>query len=311
MRKVILVKSDIERGRDWEDALEAAHPNLEARSWPHEGDPAEVDYVLMWQPPPGELKTYPNLQVIFSIGAGIDHLSSDPELPKHIPVVRMVEPGLTGGMAEYVVFASLYLHRYMLEYAQQRREKRWDEVAQIATAKRRIGMLGLGELGRAALEALRPFGFTLSGWSRSAKEIPGVTTYQGPDGLGDFLAATDILVCLLPLTQETQGILCAENLARLPRGGALINVGRGAHLVEEDLLAALDSGQIGGAVLDVFQTEPLPPESPFWTHPRVLMTPHIASMTIVESAAVSITDNIKRFEAGTALRYTVEFNRGY
>lgn len=306
----LLFKSDIERGGLWLDAFAEQAPDLKVEVWPYEGDPAAIDYALVWSPPPGELKRYPNLKVIFSVGAGIDHLKNDPELPD-LPVVRMVEPGLTAGMTEYVVWAVLHHHRFMLDYAEQQRERRWDELNQIAANRRRVGILGLGHLGQDAAEKLAVFGFQLSGWSRTPKQVPGVACHHGDDGLRAFLAETEILVALLPWTAETDGILNAETLGLLPKGAAVINVGRGGLQVEEDLLAALDSGQLSGATLDVFREEPLPADSPFYSHPRVVVTPHIASMTIPETAVAAVLKQIRRCEAGEALQHTVDFERGY
>ena len=307
----LLIKTDIDRGNAWAEALAANFPELKTVNWPFDGDPAEIDYALVWQPPKGELKRYPNLKAIFSVGAGIDHLASDPDLPRGIPVVRMVEPGLTAGMSEYVVLAVLNHHRFMLDYAAQRRAKLWEEIPQVPAEARQVGVLGLGVLGRDALEKLKPFGFRLAGWSRTPKSITGVTCFHGSGGLEEFLAETDILVCLLPLTAETTGILNAGTFAKLPAGAAVINVGRGGQLVERDLLAALDSGQIGGATLDVFQKEPLPEDHPFWEHPRVFMTPHVASMTVPQTAVRAIVANIQRLEAGESLQHVVDLKRGY
>jgi glyoxylate/hydroxypyruvate reductase A len=307
----LLIKTDIDRGNAWAEALAANYPELKTYNWPYKGDPAAIDYALVWQPPKGELKRYPNLKAIFSVGAGIDHLASDPDLPAGIPVVRMVEPGLTAGMSEYVTLAVLNHHRFMLDYAAQRREKIWEEIPQIPAEARQVGVLGLGVLGRDALEKLKPFGFKLAGWSRSPKSITGVTCFHGSGGLEEFLAGTDILICLLPLTAETEGLLNRETFGKLPAGAAVINVGRGAQLVEDDLLEALDSGQIGGATLDVFQKEPLPGKHPFWKHPRIFITPHIASMTVPQSAVRAVVANIQRLEAGEALQHVVDLKRGY
>ena len=307
----LLFKTDYDRGGAWERAFATIDPGLELRAWPDVGDPGSIDYALIWKPPPGELKRYANLKAIFSMGAGIDHLASDPELPKTVPVVRMVEPGLTAGMTEYVVMSVIYHHRFMVDYDVKRRAGVWEELSQVSAQTRRVGMLGIGELGRDAAEKLKLFGFPLSGWSRTAKDLPGVTCHHGPAGLQAFLAETDILVCLLPLTPETRGILNAETLAALPKGAAVINVARGGHLIEDDLLAALGSGHISGATLDVFQEEPLPKGHPFWAHPRIVLTPHIASMTIPESAAQAVIDNIRRLEAGEAMIGVVDWEQGY
>jgi glyoxylate/hydroxypyruvate reductase len=223
----------------------------------------------------------------------------------------MVEPGLTAGMSEYVVLAVLNHHRFMLDYAAQRRERIWEEIPQLPAEARQVGMLGLGVLGRDALDKLKPFGFKLAGWSRSPKSITGVTCFHGPGGLDEFLAGTDILVCLLPLTPETEDILNRETFSKLPAGAAVVSAGRGRQVVETDLLEALDSGQIGGATLDVFRDEPLPQDHPFWEHPRVFMTPHIASMTVPETAVRAVVANIQRLQSGEALQHVVDLKRGY
>ncbi len=200
----------------------------------------------------------------------------------------MVEPGLTAGMNEFVILSVLTHHRFMLDYAVQQRAKVWREIPQIPTSQRTVGILGLGVLGGEAADKIAALGFDVAGWSRRPKERPGISSFFGEDGLQPFLARSQILVCMLPLTAETEGILNARTFAALPRGAALISIGRGAHVVESDLLAALESGQIGGATLDVFRDEPLPPECPFWTHPRIILTPHVASMTIPDSAAAAV-----------------------
>ena len=307
----LLLKTDIERGDAWHRAFAELLPDMPVRNWSDPGEPAAVEYALVWQPERSALRRFPNLKAIFSIGAGIDHLSGDKDLPEGVPVVRMVEPGLTAGMVEFVVMSVLHHHRFMLDYAAQQREGRWHEIAQIPAQRRRVGILGLGVLGGACAEALQGFGFPLAGWSRRPKEIAGVESFHGAGGLTPFLNRSDILVSLLPLTAETEGILNAETLAALPRGAALISVGRGKHAVEADLLAALDAGQIGGATLDVFHEEPLPPESPFWRHPRVIVTPHVASMTIAETAAEAVVANIRRIQAGQAPLHIVDLARGY
>ena len=307
----LLFQSKDDRAASWTAALERHGPELDLRVWPDAGDLDEIDYALVWKPPPGLFGPLRNLKVIFSIGAGIDHLANDPELPRHVPVVRMVEPGLTAGMTEYVLFNVLYHHRRMFDMQAQQRAQVWDMLAVPTADQRRVGIMGLGELGTAAARSLVALGFQVAGWSRRGKSLPGVTSYHGPEGLPPFLAHSDILVCLLPLTKETHGILNAETLARLPAGAAVINAARGEHLVEADLLAALDSGQVGGTSLDVFDTEPLPAEHPFWRHPRVLVTPHVASITVPDSAAKAVVDNIRRYEAGEGLENVVDLDQGY
>lgn len=307
----LLLKSDIDRGGDWQRALVACEPDMTVHDWPYDGDPAKIEFALVWGPPRGALRRFPNLKAIFSVGAGIDHLASDPELPDGVPVVRMVEPGLTAGMTEFVILSVLTHHRFMLDYATQQRAKIWREIPQIPTSQRTVGIMGLGVLGGEAADKIAALGFDVAGWSRRPKEQPGVTSFHGDTGLQPFLARSEILVCMLPLTAETEGLLNARAFAALPRGAALISVGRGGHVVEADLLAALESGQIGGATLDVFRDEPLPPECPFWTHPRVILTPHIASMTIPDSAAAAVVANIRRLRAGKPLDHVVDMGRGY
>ncbi|MCZ6496353.1 MAG: glyoxylate/hydroxypyruvate reductase A [Alphaproteobacteria bacterium] len=307
----LLFKSDIDRGDSWRRVLLELEPGLDLREWPEIGDPNDIEYALVWKPPQGELKTYPNLKAIFSLGAGIDHLASDPELPKDVPVVRMVEPGLTAGMTEFVIMSVLYHHRFMLDYAAQARAHQWREIDQVPAWERRVGIMGLGVLGGDAAEALVGLRFDVAGWSGSPKNLPGVTSFHGADGFLPFLNRSDILVCLLPLTPETEGILDASAFAALPSGAALINAARGGHVVEADLLAALDSGALGAATLDVFDTEPLPQGHPFWAHPRVRVTPHVAAITYGDTTAREIALNIKRFRAGAPMSGLVDRRRHY
>jgi glyoxylate/hydroxypyruvate reductase A len=307
----LLFKSDIDRGDSWRRALLALEPGLDLREWPEIGEPNDIDYALVWKPPKGELKSYPNLKVIFSVGAGIDHLASDPDLPAGVPVVRMVEPGLTAGMTEFVVMSVIYHHRFMLDYAAQARAHVWREIDQVPAWDRRVGIMGLGVLGGDAAEKLVSFGFDVAGWSGSPKNLPGVTSFHGAEGFLPFLNRSDILVCLLPLTPQTTDILDARAFAALPEGASLVSVGRGQQVVEQDLLAALESGHLDGATLDVFRDEPLPEDSPFWDHPRVVVVPHVASMTIARGACEFVVDNIRRFEAGQPLLHVVDLDKGY
>jgi glyoxylate/hydroxypyruvate reductase A len=307
----LLFKSELDRADLWAEALRRCDPALEVRVWPELGAPAEIDYALVWKPPPGLLASLPKLKLIFSLGAGIDHLTSDPVLPPGVPVLRMVEPGLTGGMTEYVVMSVLMHHRRMVDYAGLQRDKVWEILPTPLAAERPVGIMGLGVLGAEAAAALTGLGFDVAGWSRTAKSIAGVESFHGTEQLEGFLARSEILVCLLPLTGETRGILNARTFAQLPRGAAVINVGRGDLLAEDDLLRALDGGQIGAATLDVFAAEPLAPDHPFWSHPRVVVTPHIASLTVPDSGARAVIENIRRLEAGAPLRNVADLGRGY
>lgn len=307
----ILIKSDAGRVSYWVDALRRQLPEQEPRIFPDVGAKEEIDYALVWQPPAGLLATLPRLKAIFSVGAGVDHLASDPELPRHLPLVRMVEPGLTAGMTEFVVMSVLMHHRFMLDYRSQQERQVWEEIQQIPAEERSVAFLGLGALASDAVAKLRPFGFRLLGWSRSPKTLEGVECFHGAEGLAAMLPQAEILISLLPLTAETRDLIDAPFLKKLPRGAALISVGRGQQVVEADLLAALDSGQVGGATLDVFQEEPLPADSPFWRHPRVIVTPHVAAMTMADTAVAQVVANIRRMEAGEAPLNQVDLERGY
>ncbi|WP_049973720.1 glyoxylate/hydroxypyruvate reductase A [Azospirillum sp. B4] len=318
----LLFVSAHDHAPDWVAELTAQLPGIEVRVWPsgHRdvrvwpeglGDPAEIDTALVWKPPAGLLASLPNLKVIFSLGAGVDALLADPTLPG-LPLVRMVEPGLTEGMTEYVCLHVLRWHRDAPLFEARQRAGVWRQLThQHLARERRVGILGLGALGGDAALALKALRFDVAGWSRSPKHLEGIATYHGAEGLGPFLARTDILVCLLPLTPETEDILDAGLFAQLPRGAVVINAARGRHLVEEDLLAALDSGQLAGATLDVFRTEPLPASHPFWSHPKVTVTPHVAAITQARTAVEQVVDGLKRLAAGRPLVNLVDRARGY
>jgi len=294
----------------WLAALAEQLPEQKVRVFPEVGARAAIDYALVYAPPPGLLASLPNLKAIFSLWAGIDHLASDPELPP-VPVIRMVERSMTATMTAHVVQQVLDLHTQALDYRAQQVARLWRQRDLKAPWERRVGILGLGVLARDAAEKLAALGFDVAGWSRSPKEIAGIACYHGEAGLADFLARSDILVCLLPMTAATRGILDRSLFARLPKGAALVNCARGGHLVEDDLLAALESGQISAAALDVFNEEPLPPDHPFWVHPRVVVTPHVAAFSVPATAIESVAANIRRMAAGEAPLYVVDFERGY
>jgi glyoxylate/hydroxypyruvate reductase A len=307
----LLFRSTVDSAARWRAQLTRLTQELEVRVWPEIGDPAAIDYALVWRPEPGFLASLPNLKLILSLGAGVDHLLGDPRLPLHLPIVRLVDPHMTDAMSEYVTLQVLRLHRRDLDYRSQQQARVWRELDQRNAAERRVGILGLGELGQDAAKKLKALGFDVAGWSRSEKAVEGVRSYAGAAGLAPLLGRSEIIVCLLPLTAETEGILNKRTLALLPKGAALVNAARGAHLVEEDLLAALASGQISAAVLDVFREEPLPVDHSFWHHPRVVVTPHIAAFTNPATASPIILDNIRRFEEGRPLLNRVDPARGY
>ena len=306
----VLYKSDPIRGAIWAQVFAEQAPEIEFRMWPECGNPSDVDCLVAWSPAPELLASLPRLEVLFSVGAGVDQLDLD-AVPQSVTVVRMIEPGIVAGMVEYVTLAVLALHRNLLDYREQQSRGEWQPLPVIPASRRSVGVMGMGVLGRAVLERLAAFGFELSGWSRSLKSVPGVRCCAGAPGLQDFLARCDILVCLLPLVRETRGILNAGLFAMLPRGASLVNAARGAHLEAQALIDALDSGHLSAAVLDVAEPEPVPADHPFWRHPRIVLTPHIASVTQPETGARAVLDNVRRHARGEPLLGQVDRLRGY
>jgi glyoxylate/hydroxypyruvate reductase A len=280
-----------------------------------EFNPAEIHYAAVWKPVPGELAAFPNLRVIFNLGAGVDALMADPSLPK-LPLVRVAVGDLTARMTEYVVLHVLMHHRQEPYLRASQREKRWAPRFQRPASTISVGIMGVGTLGSDAADVLRRLGFRVSGWSQSPKAIEGVACFHGEAQLEAFLQATDILVCLLPLTPDTRHILNRKLFAKLSRSGplgapVLINAGRGGLQNEPDILACLDDGTLGAVSLDVFAAEPLPADSPFWTHPKVVLTPHNAADTDPDEISKYVARQIERFEAGGALENVVDPARGY
>jgi glyoxylate/hydroxypyruvate reductase A len=278
-------------------------------------DAAEVHYTAVWKPVPGELAAFPNLQVIFNLGAGVDALMVDKSLPD-VPLVRVAVGDLTGRMTEYVVLHVLIHHRQELYLRSSQRERRWAPKSQWPANAISVGIMGLGTLGVDAAEVLKRIGFRVAGWSRSKKEIEGVECFCGSAELEAFLRRTNILVCLLPLTPDTRHILDRATFSRLDRESPIgapvvINAGRGGLQNEADILACLDDGTLGAASLDVFSQEPLPSDSPFWTHPKVLLTPHNAADTDPDEISKYVARQIGRFEEGLALENVVDRKRGY
>lgn len=300
---------------DWRQRFQALLPELPVVVLGEPFDRRAVHYVASWKHPEGSLAGLPNLDAIFSLGAGVDHLFADSRLPD-VPIARVVDPDLTTRMSEYVVLHCLMHLRQQRRYDRQQREGIWDDDRhQPAARSVRVGIMGLGELGLDAARKLQVIGFDVAGWSRSPKSIEGLESFAGEDGLVAFLARTDILVCLLPLTPDTRGSLNARLFSGLAQDGRLgpflINAGRGGLQVEADILAALDAGTLKGATLDVFESEPLPADSPLWSHPAVTVTPHNAAMSEPEAVATLIAAQIRRLQAGEPLEHAVDPAKGY
>lgn len=298
---------------EWQRHFAGLAPDVEVRWWDDPSvDPAGVHYVLVWDPEPGRLAQLPNLRVIFGSGAGVDFITRDMDLPRHIPLARMATEGAARRMGEFVCWAALSILRGARRMAVAQAARQWDyfELEQTA-ADLTVGIMGMGHMGETAARMLMPLGFKVVGWSRTRKRIEGVESFAGEAEMDAFLARSDILVCLLPSTPETRGILAAPLFARMKPGSQLINVGRGSHQKIEDILAALDSEQLAGALLDVFETEPLPAEHPAWTHPRLTITPHVASLPPRGERAAHVAKLIAMHQRGESLPNLYDHARGY
>lgn len=300
----LLFSSQIEPAERWLPLLERALPQDEFSVEPR----ADIDIALVATPHPGIFGKLPRLKLVQSLWMGVEKLLEDPELPRDVPLARLVDPGMVGAMSETVLAHVLDWHRHLYRYRQWQREKKWKRRGQSLPADRTVGFLGLGELGTDAARKLLALGFKVCGWSRRPKRVAGV---HCSTDLGEILGMSNALVCLLPLTGQTRGVLNAAAFARMPRGGCLINVARGAHAVTADLLASLDAGQLAHAYLDVFEPEPLPADSPLWTHPGVTVTPHAAALTEPRTAVPKIVENVERLRRGEAPLNLVDFAAGY
>jgi glyoxylate/hydroxypyruvate reductase len=295
----------------WLRDLAAALPQAQLRVW-QEGDNEPADYALVWKPPAAMLRERRDLKAIFSLGAGVDAIMQlGDNLPDGVPLVRLEDAGMAMQMAEYATYALLRYFRRFDEYEALARTKQWRPLPPHEKSEFTVGILGLGVLGTRIAQALVPFGFPLRGWGRSRKDVAGVSCFAGEQELDAFLSGTRALVCTLPLTAETTGILDRARLEKLQRGACLINVARGAHVVEADLLSLVQEGHIAGATLDVFQTEPLPPMHPFWQEPRIAITPHISALTLREESARQIADKIVAIERGETVTGIVDRKKGY
>ncbi len=292
-------------------------PGLDVRAWPDAmGRVEEIEYTAAWLPPRHLVKSLPKLKVIFSLGAGVDAILKDQTLPANIPIVRVNDPDLTGRMAEYIVLHVLLHHRQQRRIDDNQKKKIWDSFPTHPASGLAIGIMGLGVMGQEAAARLRDLGFKVAGWSRTRKQIEGVESFAAASEFDAFLARTDILVSLLPATPNTDGIINAETIRKLSREGpfgapVIINAGRGRQQVADDIVAALDTGELHAATLDVFTTEPLPQDSPLWTHPKVTVTPHCAADSDPEVVCAYVARQIERHKKGVALENLVDRARGY
>ncbi len=299
----------------WIEGFAQALPEAQCVTWEQsQGQPA--DYAVVWRPPLEMLKGRQDLKAVFNLGAGVDGIlrlrDTDPQaLPAGVPIVRLDDAGMGAQMAEYVTHAVLRYFRRLDDYAAQQQAGTWKFLKPNRRADFTIGVMGVGTLGAHIARTLASFGFPVRGWSRSPKTVEGVQCHAGEAGQATFLEGLRVLVNVLPLTPETENIIDAALLNRLAKGAYLINVARGPHLVEEDLLAAVQQGQIAGATLDVFRTEPLPPEHPFWSEPRITITPHISALTLREDSIAQIADKIRALRAGQPIAGVVDLQRGY
>jgi glyoxylate/hydroxypyruvate reductase A len=305
--RVVYFSADLDADQ-WLPGLRAALPGAEVSLW--ESGAAPADYAIVWKPPQQLLDEQSQLKAIFNTGAGVDALMKL-DLPAGVPVIRLDDAGMSVQMAEYVCYALIRHFREFDAYEADTAQGKWSYRKPLSRAEFPVGIMGLGVLGERVARAVAQFDFSVNGWSQSAKAIPGVRCFAGGAELGDFLAASRVLVCLLPLTLDTQDILNHTHLLQLQRGGYVINVARGAHLVDADLLSLLDSGHLAGATLDVFRTEPLPPEHPFWMHPLITVTPHTSARTLRSESIAQIAGKIAALERGEPVAGVVDPSRGY
>jgi len=299
----------------WLDEIAAALPSANMRAWT-EGDTASADYALVWKPTAEVLAGRQHLKAVFNLGAGVDALLAllrvHPHLlPPEVPFIKLDDAGMASQMTQYVLHAVLRHFRRFDTYADLQRENRWQPLAGRDASSHIIGVMGLGALGTPVAKALAQLGFPVRGWSRRRRPVEQVASFAGPGELPAFLDDLNVLVNLLPLTAETENMLNREVFARLAPGAQLINIARGAHLVENDLLQALDSGQLATATLDVFREEPLPPQHPFWNDPRIHVTPHVAAQTLRRESVRQIAERIGRLEQGLGVDGVIDVNRGY
>lgn len=306
----VLFFADDPDPQPWAEALRRALPHGSVHEWAP-GNAPQCDYAVCWKPPAAFFAGQPRLKAILNIGAGADALLSDPNLPAHVPVIRLDDAGMAAQMEEYVAWCALTFLRRMHDYANLQAAQSWERLAPCARDTFTIGIMGMGVLGQRVASFMRDLGFPVRGWSLSGRTIDGVKSFAGTAALDAFLAETRLLVCLLPLTAMTRGILGRETLSKLPSGAYLVNIARGGHMVEEEILGLLDSGHLAGAALDVFPVEPLPAASALWRHPKVVVTPHVSAMTLIDESMTQIATKIMGLERGAAVVGVIDRDRGY
>ena len=292
------------------DAFKEQVPDLPIRFWPEAGDVKDIEYLAFMHPDFDQLPAFPNLKAMFSRSAGVESFVQHPKLPK-VPLGKVEPSGGDPMMTEYTVMHVLRFHRDMPAYQAAQANREWRRAPIIRPEQRRVGFLGFGMMAKAPALALQSLGFKVSAWVRSPRQAAEVPLFHGHDQLAPFLSQTDIAVCLLPLTPETEGIFCARPCAMMPRGAMLVNVGRGKHVVDKDLIAALDSGQLSYAALDALWPEPLPPESPLWLHPKVTIMPHVARRPTVAQLVSEVAANLRSLDAGGRLLQEIDVTLGY
>ena len=310
---ILLASTDFWEDMDvWSNGLKETMPEMDVRVYPDEGDVNEVEYAVVWKHPRGILNKYPNLKAILSLGAGVDHIISDPELPEGLPIVRLVDKKLTHEMCLHSLHWVLHFHSDQYLYRIQQQSREWIQQSSVQSEDRTIGIMGLGNIGKAIGDSLINLDFKVVGWGARPKEsLGGIEYYCGHEQLADFLSQTDVLINVLPLTEDTKNILTKIELAFLPKGSFIINIGRGGIINESDLLTSLDSGHITAVALDVFAQEPLPENNSLWDHPSVYVTPHIAGQSNPGSAAQTIADNIRLIEKGETAYPIYSHSSGY
>lgn len=296
---------------NWVETLKNQHPGMNIHVYPEDHDKEDVEFALAWNHPRGLFKNYPNLKVIASMGAGVDHILSDDGLPEGVKVTRVIDEMLTEDMSDFVLSLVMNHIRGLHYYTRAQQEKKWDRFQYQRPQDTKVGIMGLGVLGNAVADKLHKNFFQVYGWARTEKSCDNVTSFHGKEQLEEFLKNSQVLVCLLPLTEDTENILNADLFDMLPEGAYVINVARGQHLVEHDLMEMIDKGHLSGATLDVFREEPLPDEHPFWEHSKINITPHIASLTNPASVVPQIIENYERMMENEPLKNKVELDKGY